>query len=131
MEKQYVIQKETGRVGSVIVGNVLYSLPPKYKVTLPNGDVDFWICDSVYKFGETLFDLVNRIVIKTGERNSYTIYTRLQFGKLSMKDLLADIKRGRKVVLGAAWNKHGLDYICQMDAKGNWNFFVKEKQGKE
>ena len=119
---EYVIQKETGLVAKTNINFVLYSLPPQYEVILPNGNTDYWLCDSIIKYADDLYDLVNRFIIKTGGPN-YKIYTRLQFEKLSTKELLADIKSGHKKVYGAAWNKKGLDYICQMNEKGEWEFY--------
>lgn len=119
---KYVIQKETGRVAKADLDNVLMSYPPRYRIVLPNDEIEFWPCNSIFKYADDLYDLVNRFIIKTGG-NNYTIYTRLQFEKLSAKDLLAGVKSGRKQVLGASWSKKGLDYICQMNKKGDWTFY--------
>ena len=121
---KYVAQSKTGKVAIApnIYGDseeVLCSNPPKYKVILGNGEIDYWVCDSVYKKVDTIIELINRIVIRKG-KYSYRILTKYQFAQLSARKLLADIKSGRSVVFGAVWTDAGLKYIARFDEKGEW-----------
>ena len=90
----------------------------------PNSNMDevewfrHMISGMIIEVADKLEDVIEAIVVIEGR--SHTCYKPRDFNKTSHRLLRMEIFDNKKTVYGGVWNEDGLDYVCKMNYKGDF-----------